>query len=231
MDKRDRLIVKICGVTTRADARAALEAGADWIGLNFVGGPRCVDLDTARSIVLGLDRPDAVVALVQCDRKSGPPAALSGLYSLGVFRFQLYGEVSAETVAGLVARSCAVIVVQGLKARSSLEDLAQQLAAWGTIAPSFVLLDSAHGGALGGTGRKADWNLIEAARRDGLLARLPPFLIAGGLTPENVAEAVRRLSPAGVDVSSGVEASPGVKDNEKISRFVQAARAAARTSV
>jgi phosphoribosylanthranilate isomerase len=192
------VIVKICGITRQVDADVAAEAGADWIGLNFwPGSKRRVTIDAARGIRTPLHKVGVFVNATLDEIRRA-------VEEVGLDRIQLHGDEPADFWAGPPP---ALRVARGLDALSAGEGV--------------VLLDAATPG-YGGAGEPLDWELVRAAvektRRE--------IILAGGLTPANVAEAVRVVRPAGVDVASGVESSPGIKDAEKIRAFVTAARGA-----
>jgi phosphoribosylanthranilate isomerase len=225
--------VKICGITNSGDARQAAEAGADIVGLNFVGGPRQIRDETiARAIYSALRDESAsvvcrrleIAVLVEVARLwAGMPSFLQN----GSFdAYQLYGE-DAEALRrfSLVGRAWWKVV--GVSSRGSLRALAVEHALM-AVKPAAYLLDTASKSGLGGTGRAFEWGWVAEARAAGELEGLPPIILAGGLTPENVAEAVRLVRPYAVDVSSGVEVAgkPGVKDAMKMRDFVQAAKGA-----
>jgi phosphoribosylanthranilate isomerase len=115
-------------------------------------------------------------------------------------------------------------VVKALRVRN--KTFVDDMQKFATAGVSGVLLDAFSPTARGGSGRRFDWDLVAGAREAGALDGAPPIILAGGLTPQNVRAAIRRLQPWGVDVSTGVETSPGVKSAEKISRFVAAIRSA-----
>jgi len=201
-----RLTVKICGLTNGDDARAAAAAGADFLGFVFFPASRRF---------LGLPAPAWVRAV------AGPP-------KVGVFRDQDEATVrrvrddarldlvqlhGSETPGECEALGGPARVIKAVSVGSSVD--------WGLVSEysgvARILFDTASP-AGGGTGRAFDWEL---------LAEAPPglgFWLAGGLTPENVAAAVERVRPAGVDVASGVEAAVGRKDAEKVRRFIATAR-------
>lgn len=218
------MIVKVCGITTLHDGRMALDAGADWIGLNLVSGPRRIELPAALSILKGLAHPFRAVVLVNVTGDVPDESIFTALVSHGVQRLQLYGEVTPQAVATLCGGGFEIVFVQPVGEEQSLKALDAFLADCGSTAPQFVLFDSAVKGRAGGTGQKADWEAIARARELDRFADWPAVILAGGLTPENVAEAISRTMPAGVDVSSGVESAPGRKNREKIKRFVAAVR-------
>lgn len=208
--------VKICGIKTLEEARSALEAGADLLGFNFY-------LPSPRFIA-----PPACAELVKALRELGTPARLVGVFVnsptgeiatvldlCGLDLAQLSGDEPPETLAALQGRAYKAL----RPARPpDLEDSLLRYSA-STDSPAW-LVDAYHPTSFGGTGQKADWRLANR------LAEVTPILLAGGLTPENVAEAVRQVRPWGVDVASGVESAPGVKDPARVRTFIQAARAA-----
>ena len=218
------MLVKICGITNVDDARYALKAGADWIGLNLVAGPRKIDLAAAEQIVTQLDDPSRAVALVQASNGRVADELLAKFRSMGLRRLQLYGDRIPEAVRFLANEGFESIVVQPVANEASLASLDGLLAACGNNRPDYVVFDAAAPGQLGGTGRQANWEVIAAARANGRYADWPPVLLAGGLTPGNVSEAIRKLAPAGVDVSSGVESALRQKNHVMIDAFVTAAR-------
>lgn len=218
------MLIKICGIANVNDAKFALEAGADWIGLNLVGGPRQIDLATLAGITSKLDDVSRVVVLVRLSGNRVKPSLLSDLQRHGITRLQLYGEASAATLEQLTQEGFASILAQSVSDVDSLDELSALLTACGEHKPDHVLLDAGTPDQLGGTGRRLDWQRLGKERSAGRFDDWPPILLAGGLTPANVAEAIRLTNPTGVDVSSGVESNPGRKDCAKVERFVQAAR-------
>jgi phosphoribosylanthranilate isomerase len=203
------LWVKICGVTTLEDARLAVEAGADAVGLNLVpASKRCVDAATARAIALAV-KGKAEVVLVVADR---PVAELLELRAgTGADWLQLHGAEPPPALDALLPMAYKVVHV------ASRDDVA--LAA--RYAGARLLCDTKVPGTLGGSGQRFDWSLVAE------LARARELVLAGGLRPDNVAEAVRELAPFGVDTASGVEGSdPRRKDPEKVRAFVREARRA-----
>ncbi|GIK16433.1 MAG: N-(5'-phosphoribosyl)anthranilate isomerase [Planctomycetota bacterium] len=229
------MTIKICGITTPDDAATVLAAGADWFGLNLVAGPRRIPLDIAGRILVETGRCETAVALVAADALSDPERCPAALAALGLRRLQIYGHPSRSALDELSAAGLSWIAVHHLapapsQFRASL-DRSAAIAALADAAKrsrddgaEFLLLDTASP-LLGGSGRRSDWSMLVDARDRGLLQGAPPILLAGGLTPANVAEAVRECRPAGVDVSSGVEIAPGRKDVEQVRAFVTAARA------
>jgi phosphoribosylanthranilate isomerase len=196
--------VKICGVTSVADARQAALAGADAIGLNFYRrSKRCVSVATARAIVEAL--PPLVWAVgVFVDE---PLASLRRIArEVGLHALQLHGHEPAAFAARLALPTFKALHVAQAPPDASGFERVQAL-----------VLDAAQPG-FGGGGLAFDWKLARA------IARQRPVLLAGGLTPKNVAAAIRAVRPWGVDVASGVEAAPGIKDPRKVAAFIRAAR-------
>ncbi len=199
--------VKICGVTRVADAEAAVDLGADAVGLNFYGGsPRCIAVGAARAIRSRLPATTCVVGVfVNAPREEiGAVAGAVGLSAL-----QLHGDEPPEACLGWGD----LVVIKALRGGDA--DVATRAARYGV---RYVLLDAASA-SYGGSGRRFDWRGAGAIPRERLV-------LAGGLTPENVADAVRLLRPAAVDVASGVEAAPGRKDHGRLKAFIEAAKTA-----
>lgn len=203
--------VKICGVTNAADARAAWQAGADALGLNFYDrSPRCVSVADAAAIRGEL--PGNVEAVgVFVNRPEAEVAATCA--SLRLDAAQLHGDESPDEVARLSRK------VKVIKAFRVDSDFA--LASIERYAEAFAfLLDASQTGQYGGTGHTIDWAL---ARRAAASHRI---ILAGGLKPENVAAAIRIVQPYAVDVASGVESKPGKKDHARVREFIAEVRRA-----
>ena len=231
-----RTRVKICGITRPEDAAKAAELGTDAIGLNFFTGPRRIDLDRARQILMILPPLVTPVGLTSGPTSEFPTAptireirqgALSGgRGQLNISTFQFYG------VNSLLADSGDDIAELWAVCRIGAGDITSQLIAHLTalsFRPSTIVLDVGSNGQLGGTGKKLDWPSVRVAT-DLLLQKeaARQFILAGGLTPDNVAKAIRIARPYAVDVSSGVEVPnhPGIKDPIKMRDFIQAAKSA-----
>ena len=199
--------VKICGITRVQDAVAAARLGADAIGLMFYPeSPRAVSADQARRIVRALP---PFVAAVGVFVDPSPEEVRAALAAVPLDLLQFHGDETPEFCAQF-----AVGYLKAARVRPGL-DLIQYAARH--AGAKALLLDTYVRGAHGGTGQTFDWSLIPGA--------LPlPVVLSGGLDPGNVAEAVRRVRPWAVDVSSGVEAAAGVKDPQKIAAFIQGAR-------
>lgn len=202
--------IKICGLTTLDDALAAVDAGADWLGFNFYPpSPRCLTPEACAAITSVVHRQSSAVMCVGVF-VNAPPARVAEIMRIaGLDRAQLHGEETPADLAALNGRAFKAF-------RGIGQDHAQYAAA---SAPAF-LVDAYSPTLYGGTGHTADWT---AAR---LLAEQYPLLLAGGLKPENVAEAVAQVRPWGVDVASGVESAPGRKDAAKVLAFIRTVRSA-----
>jgi len=218
------MIVKICGITSVADAQFALSAGADWIGINLVGGPRRVEMSVCADILAGLDELSRAVVLVRGKGGSLPQDCLAFLRQGGVRRLQLYGDRSHLLIDRLHDEGWETIQVHHVGDHSSLIELDGCLRSNRAWRPDYVLLDTAVSGLEGGTGKTADWNAVAEFQNTARGSTFPPLILAGGLTPQNVARAIQQTSPHGVDVSSGVESSPGRKDHKKVAAFISAVR-------
>ena len=201
--------VKICGITNLADALAAIEAGADALGLNFYKkSPRHISLKTAAEIASYL--PPFIMragVFVNADED----IVTRAIGECGLSLLQFHGDEPPDF--------CMQFGLMSMKA-FRIRD-AESLKEIPNYPTDAYLLDAYSPGARGGTGEKFNWNLAIEAQKFG-----KPVFLAGGLTPENVGDAVRKVRPFGVDVSSGVESSPGKKDHAKIRAFIAAVRKA-----
>lgn len=196
--------VKICGVTNVSDALMCVEAGADALGLVFVEGtPRFIDSAVAEEIIRNLP-PFVMTVGVFANRSLEEVEGIASALPLSLV--QLHGDERPEDCKALRVPFIKAFRVKGT------DDLALLSRYPGAKA---YLLDPFVPGKLGGTGQTLNWELAGKAKAYGRI------ILAGGLTPETVAEAVRIVKPYAVDVSSGVEASPGRKDPEKVRRFIE----------
>jgi len=205
------MYVKVCGITQLADALAAISAGVDALGFNFVPrSKRRVEVALAREIIERI-RGQALAVAVVADLPTRE--ALELLSTLGADRLQLHGDESEDQLQALSPHAFKAVRV------GSLADVARALSFPGQP----LLVDAKVEGQLGGTGRSLDWTLVAP------LARQRRLMLAGGLTPDNVEQAVRIVQPWGVDTASGVESrgDPRRKDPDKLQRFVAAVRRAA----
>ena len=210
----NRAQIKICGVANRADARACVELGADMIGLNFYHrSPRYIEADRAREIVEAIPRSVRAVGVFV-----DPTAdeVRTRAKTAGIDCVQLHGDLSSETCRDL-AREFRVIRAFSTGATFHPEDV-------GAFSDCDVLLDAPHAELRGGTGLICDWS---AARATLPFARF--LILSGGLGAQNVGDAIAAVSPQAVDVCSGVESAPGVKDYRAIEKFIAATRAAERS--
>ncbi len=198
-----RTRIKICGITRVEDARAAVELGADAIGLVFYGqSPRNVGLERARAIVAAIPPFVTIVGLFVDPARAQVESVLRGC-SLNLLQF--HGDEAPDFCADF-----GLPYIKAARVRADA-DLIQYLSPY--IEAQGWLLDAYHDRLHGGTGVPFDWKLIPHD-----LAR--PVILSGGLTPDNVGAAVRQVRPWAVDVSSGVEAAKGIKDAAKIAAFI-----------
>ena len=201
----NRVRVKICGVTRAEDALAAVRLGADALGFNFwPGSKRHITVAAARGIIARLP-PFVTPVGVFVNQLEGEMRAIAA--ETGIQLFQLHGDEPPELCARLPLPVVKAIPVDQVRTLSRL--LSYEVSAF--------LLDTPSRG-YGGSGEPFDWSLAEG------VSEVAPVILAGGLTPENVAAAVRTVRPYAVDVASGVESSPGVKDMARMSRFFAAVR-------
>jgi phosphoribosylanthranilate isomerase len=201
--------VKICGLTNVDDAMAAAEAGADALGfVLYKESPRCIPSDQVQEVVRSLPPFVTTVGLFV----NQPTQWVRVIADrCGVDALQFQGDETPAYCEGFAQRAIKAIRV---KDRASLDIMA-------SFRVRAFVLDAYREGEYGGTGQTFDWDLAVAAKAHGRI------ILAGGLTPDNVAEAIRRVRPFAVDVSSGVEGSTkGVKDHGKIRAFIQAAKGA-----
>ncbi len=215
--------VKICGITSAVDAAAASDAGADAIGLNFyAGSPRYCAPDQARNISRAI-APG--VCRVGVFVNASPAEIRQVVAEASLDLVQLHGDEPPELLHEL--RPLPVMRVFRLQAEmqpiADYLEACHRLRAW----PRLALVDACRPGEYGGTGQTIDWPLL--AKQRSALHGLP-LVLAGGLNPSNVAEAIAAIHPWAVDVASGVEVSPGQKSAAQMHEFVRAARDAfART--
>ena len=206
MEPARHTIVKVCGITRPADARAAVAAGADWLGfILWDGSPRNVTPDRARAMSEPLEAAVAVAVMVA----PTPDQALRTAALAGADRVQVHRVDPATWPADFpLPVTFAVPVATDGSLGAPLPAL-----------DHLVLLDTAHPRLAGGTGERFPW---ETAR---VVAATRPVLLSGGLDAECVADAIERVQPFGVDACSRLETAPGIKDAEKVRRFVAAVRA------
>jgi phosphoribosylanthranilate isomerase len=200
--------VKICGITDPDDARDAALLGADAIGLNFYErSPRCIDATRAARIIEKL--PTFVTAVGVFVNHPDPQGLEDLAVSLGLHAVQLHGNETPD-YCSMIQK---VKVIKAFRVDANFR--VESLRAYGS---QVFLLDSGSGTQFGGTGNVFDWSQAFGANAFGWI------VLAGGLNPENISEAITTLHPYAVDVSSGVESSPGRKDYEKMRRFIESVR-------
>ena len=201
--------VKICGITNLADALGAIEAGVDMLGFIFCkSSPRHMTVAAAAEITRQL--PSHIVKIgVFVDAPD--ELVMQAISECGLNMLQFHGEEKPEDCLKFGVMSIKAFRVRDAQSLDALHDYPTD--AW--------LLDTFAERQAGGTGRTFDWDLAVRAQRFG-----KPIFLAGGLDPANVIEAVRRVRPFAVDVSSGVEASPGKKDPAKVKVFIRSAKRA-----
>jgi phosphoribosylanthranilate isomerase len=213
-----RCRIKICGVTSVADALAAVDCGADALGLNFYApSPRCISEETAIEILRALP---PFVEPVQLAVDEPWDVTLSRRLRLPGIRTVQRHDECPECCPGADVRWVPAFPLRDDRTLRQIERLLERCRAYHDPLPAAVLIDAHVPGQRGGTGQVAPWEVLEG------FAPGIPIVLAGGLNPDNVAEAVRRVRPYAVDVASGVEYRPGVKDPDKMRRFVQAVRQA-----
>lgn len=201
--------VKICGLTSVADAQAAAAAGADMIGLMFYeGSPRHITLPQAVEISRALS---PFVLKVGVFVNPEEAQVLEAIAACGLNLLQFHGDESSAFCTQFGIMSMKALRVQDAASIAALENYHTEA----------YLLDAYSKSGLGGTGEKFNWDLAVDAQKFG-----KPIFLAGGLTPENVADAVKQVRPFAVDVSSGVESAPGKKDAAKVRAFIEAVRQA-----
>jgi phosphoribosylanthranilate isomerase len=202
------VFTKVCGITNPGDARVATDAGADAIGLIFAESPRTVDVEEARKVSLALPN-DVLKVGVFVDAE--PEEVLRIAHELGLDLAQLHGDEAPETVAAI--RGAGLPVMKAVRVRN-----AEALGALERYEADLILLDAWSARVRGGTGETFDWTLAKSVQgRDNIV-------VSGGLTPENVREAIEFFEPYGVDASSSLEERPGKKSGERVRRFVRAAK-------
>lgn len=196
--------IKICGITNIVDALAAVELGADMLGFVFYGkSKRCVDVKTVRGIINEL--PGSILKVgVFVDEERDKVLDIAADVSLDILQF--HGDETLEYCA-FFKGDYKVMKAFRVKDDTSLRNVNDYMV-------NYYLFDAYQKSSAGGTGKLFDWKLLKD------FEVLKPFILSGGLTPDNVGRAISELAPYGVDVSSGVESSPGKKDIGLIKKFV-----------
>ena len=204
--------IKICGITELGDALHALDCGADALGFVFYErSPRVITRQKAQAIIAQLPPFVTVVGLFV---NEDPGTVREIADDCGLDLIQYHGDESPETVRLAPRRSIRALRVKGNEIINEID----------RYPASGLLLDAWVTGSFGGTGVLCNWEIAAE------IAQKRPVILAGGLTPENVAEAIKTVRPYGVDVSSGVEATPGRKDRKKVAAFIKAAQLAAHAA-
>jgi phosphoribosylanthranilate isomerase len=209
--------IKICGVTSPEDVAACSAAGADAVGINFhPGSSRYVDPKASQPLLRSIPPLMAAVG-VFVNQPFRQVAAMA--YQLGLRTVQCHGE-HAEPEDPFPFSFVPAFRVRDRQSLADIRAYLDRCRAVGRL-PAAILVDAFVEGQHGGTGRTAPWDLVADLRPD------VPLILAGGLTPDNVGDAIRMVQPDGVDVASGVESAPGRKDPDRVRAFVASARAAA----
>jgi phosphoribosylanthranilate isomerase len=202
------VFTKVCGITNPGDARVAVDAGADAIGLIFAESPRKVSREEARKVSIAL--PENILKVgVFVDVEPGEVLQIAR--EVGLDLAQLHGDETPEMVAAI--RNAGLPVMKALRVRNT-----EALGALERYEVDLFMLDAWSARARGGTGETFDWGLAKSVKGRGNI------VVSGGLTPENVREAVEFFEPYGVDASSSLEERPGKKSGERVRRFVRAAK-------
>ncbi|HSB10453.1 MAG TPA: phosphoribosylanthranilate isomerase [Blastocatellia bacterium] len=198
-----RVKVKVCGVKILEEAQSAVDAGADALGFNFwPGSARYIQPRAAREVIAGLS---PIVCSVGVFVNEEANRIVDIASELGLSAVQLHGDESPE----FCERLASVKVIKALRVGQDFD-----LGVLKSYRVGMILLDSGTEGSYGGTGRRFDWRIAIEAKR------VAPIILAGGLTSENVWDAITHVRPAAIDVCSGVEAEPGRKDLAKLRRFM-----------
>jgi len=206
--------IKICGITNLDDARVAIEAGADMLGFNFYRpSPRFIEPDGARKIIDSVARESEGIA-VGIFVNEPLESVIETVRISGVAAAQLHGDESVAYCAELKSALHGITIIKALRVNSSFQP--QTATSYPVDA---IMLDAFHDNLRGGTGKVIDWTIAEKTRE-----LVPQFFLSGGLSPENIAEAVARVQPYAVDACSRLELSPGRKDPARVKAFVRAAR-------
>jgi phosphoribosylanthranilate isomerase len=217
--------IKICGITNLDDARVAVKAGADYLGfILYPPSPRSITVQNARLITDALREEfgEAVPYFVGVFVNESVSSIENNLSLGGLNLAQLSGDESPQVLSALNGRGYKAIRPQ--KLMYAQEDV-RDYAPLGSKAPQHpaILVDAYHPDLQGGTGELADMDIVQQIHNLN-----PRMMLAGGLTPDNIGDIVRKIQPFGVDVASGVEASKGIKDHAKVYDFINNARSAAQ---
>lgn len=211
---------KICGIRDAETARMVAALGASALGLNFYApSPRSISVETAREIKAAVTDQDVSLVGLFVNHRLEEIEAICGAISLDLL--QLHGDESPEFLAELGQRFPELPLIRAFRVRESdLASVATYLSECDRCGkrPDFLLIDAYSPEAFGGTGKVAPWAVIQEHYQ---FDAWPPLILAGGLTPENVLEAIQTVRPYGVDTASGVETEPGIKSEELVSSFIK----------
>lgn len=213
-----RVRVKIEGLRDPAQAVEIAELGADAIGLVFAESPRQVTAAQARAVVAALP---PWVATVGVFVNAGVEQVNAVVAATRITNVQLHGDEGPDVVGRIDARCIKAFRVKDDRWADEVDAFLASLDQAGRANLHAVLLDAYARSVRGGSGKQFNWDLVAAARQAGRLDGWPPIILAGGLTGDCVAEAIRAVQPWGVDVASGVESHPAVKDMAKVAAFIR----------
>ncbi|MDD5084758.1 MAG: phosphoribosylanthranilate isomerase [Candidatus Omnitrophica bacterium] len=203
--------LKICGLTNLDDARRAEELGADFLGMVFAPSVRRIDLNEAEKITRGMPQYRSFVGVFVNEKEDN---VIRTAESLGLRLLQFHGDESAEYCLSFVKKGFHVIKALAISSYKDLTRLKK-------YDVPYYLFDASSSKGRGGTGESFDWAVLEAPEIQNLKGRL---FISGGLTPDNLPSMLKRITPYAVDVSSGVEKSPGRKDPALMDNFIKTLR-------
>ena len=210
--------VKVCGITNIEDARAAIDAGADMLGFNFYRpSPRFIEPQEAKKIIGAIRDENGSRALTLVGvfvNETSPDSIAHIVAATGVDAVQLHGDESIEFCTGLKQLLGDTFLIKVLRVTDAFDP-----AETGRYDADAIMLDAFHRELRGGTGQVIDWTVARAARE-----LVPRLFLAGGLSPENVGQAITEVKPYAVDACSSLESTPGRKNAERIRAFVQAVR-------
>jgi phosphoribosylanthranilate isomerase len=208
--------VKICGITNLEDARAAIDAGADMLGFNFYRpSPRFIEPREAKKIIGAVreESGDRALTLVGVfANEASPETVMRIVAATGVDAVQLHGEESIEFCAGVKQLLSDIFLIKVLRVTAAFDPAETE-----KYDADAIMLDAFHRELQGGTGQVVDWTVARSARE-----LVPRLFLAGGLSPENVRQAIAAVSPYAVDACSSLESAPGRKNAERMKEFVQA---------
>ncbi|KAA0137082.1 phosphoribosylanthranilate isomerase [Gimesia chilikensis] len=209
---------KICGIRDAETARMVADLGASALGLNFYApSPRCISVETAGEIATAVSKNVALVGLFVNHSLEDIETICQ---SVSLDLLQLHGDETPEFLAELAERLPNLPLIRAFRVReANLESIAAYLSDCDRCGkrPDYLLIDAYSPDAFGGTGKVAPWAVIQEYYQ---FTEWPPLILAGGLTPENVAEAIAAVQPFGVDTASGVESAPGMKSEELVASFI-----------